>query len=219
MTGPETERWESVRVDDAKRRPAIYRACLCVWALVLLSVNACNRSGNTDPGAVAQWSPGTTIPGQAPEGPRSPDPKFDYDSTAGCSDLIVYRTNKERSEVLVVLAEADSLGIKVGVNTFDLTTSRLDLSVAVRVYPRPQKHIQLCTDFLDPESDEPFIWLAVEGKLTVEQFPPDPKPGEMSKTYRVKVTLENAVFRGPPGRTAKCPHTITLDATVGWYPG
>ena len=196
----------------------MYRARLCMLAVLLVPVSACNRSGNSGPGTIAQWPPGTSAPVPAPS-PSSPDPKFDYDTTNGCADIIVYRVNKERSEVLVVQADVDKIGAKVGVSTFSLPTALLGLSVRVKMYPRPQKHIHLCTDFFDPDSDYPDEWTATEGKLTIERFRPDSKPEGMSQTYRAKVTLEDAVFRGPTGRTVKCPHTITLDTTVGWYPG
>src|SRR5262245_32846849 len=166
----------------------MYRARLSALTLALLSVSACDRSGNAGPGTIAQWPTGTTTSDTS----SGPEPKFDYDSTNGCSDFIVYQTNKDRSEALVVIADDDKLGIKDGVTNLDLATARLDLSVKVRVYPRPQKHIHLCTDFLDPDSDEPIVWEAAEGKLTVERFPPDRKPEGKPKTYRVRLTLVDA---------------------------
>jgi hypothetical protein len=180
------------------------RTRICILALPLLGISACNWGGATNVNDT---------------GPVIPEPTFSYDSTGGCSDLILYRTNKEQSEALVVTADTDKLGLKVGVTAVDLAATPNGLDVVVRVYYRPQKHLHLCTDFLDPNSDTPGVWTAIGGKLTIERFPADPKPEGMSQTYRAKATIENAEFRGPTGYSVKCPHTITLDATVGWYPG
>jgi hypothetical protein len=167
---------------------------------------------------VALLAVGCTPAGSTgPTGGRGP--AFDYaEGGGGCADLQLFGPNKDQSEVLVVSADADRLGIKEGVKTFDLAKATDGLTVTVNVYPRPQKQLHICQDFTDPSSDEPVVWAAVRGTLTVERFPRDKAEGA-NRTYRARAKLENAEFRGPGGRTAACPHPVTLEATVGWYPG
>ncbi|HKA07503.1 MAG TPA: hypothetical protein VKD71_09615 [Gemmataceae bacterium] len=169
---------------------------------VLFLAMACNRPGETGSGS-----------------PLGAMPTFEYESTGGCSNFIVYTTNKGPTEVLVVSADVDRLGIKQGRTTLDIESAPKDLSVTIQLYPRPQKHLHLCTDFTDPESDKSVVWTAVGGKIIIEKFAPDPRPEGTMPTFRVKVTVEDAVFHDVLGRSAKCPHAIVLDSTVGWVPG
>jgi hypothetical protein len=165
---------------------------------------SCTRTGSTGPG------------GEPAAGGRVPT--FDYAGEgSGCADIHLFITNKDKSEVLAVWADADQLGIKEGVTTFNLAKSSEHLSVAVNLYPRSQKHLHFCQDFTDPESDKPVVWVAVKGTLTVERLPRDKAEGG-NRTYRARAKVENAEFREPGGRTAACPHSLTLEATVGWYP-
>jgi hypothetical protein len=175
------------------------------WAFLLLApmgLIGCDRDGGTVP---------------SPTGGAVPT--FEYTATSGCSDIIVYQTNHGPTETFVVSADSDQLGIKPGRSSFELASAPKDLSVTIRVYPRPQRHLHLCTDFTDPESDKPFVWTAVSGRVTIERFPPDPSPEGMSRTFRVKVTVEDAELTDMMGRRVKCPRPIILDTTVGWVPG
>jgi hypothetical protein len=175
---------------------------LAAIVLVPILALACNRNSETGAGP-----------------PLGAMPTFEYGSTGGCSDFIVYTTNNGPTEVLVVSADVDRLGIKQGQTTFDLESAPKDLSVTIQLYPRPQKHLHLCTDFTDPESDKPVVWTAIRGKVTIERFAPDRRPEGAMSTFRVKVTVEDAVFQDLLGRSAKCPHQVVLDSTVGWVPG
>jgi hypothetical protein len=182
-------------------------ARLCILALgLLLLATGCDRSGG----------------GSGPIGPTpfGPGPTFDYPAGgSGCSDIHLYLANRDQSEVLIVWADAERLGIKEGLNTFDLATASKDLSVTVNVYPRPQKHLRLCQDFTDPESDEPVVWTGVRGKVTVERFPNDRDAEGRQHTYQARATIEGVEFRDPAGRAVQCPTAITIEATVGWVPG
>jgi hypothetical protein len=165
----------------------------------------CTRTGPTGPSG-----------GPAAGGPAL---AFDYvEGGGGCADFQLFGPNKEKSEVLVVRVDAERLEIREGIKNFDLAKAPDGLTATVNVYPRAQKHLHICQDFTDPESDEPVVWTAVRGTLTVERFPRDKAEGG-NRTYRARVKLENAEFREPGGRTAACPHSLTLEATVGWYPG
>jgi hypothetical protein len=176
-----------------------------VLLLVPLLAAGCTRTGSTGPG------------GEPAAGGRAPT--FDYAGEgSGCADIHLFITNKDKSEVLAVWADANQLRIKEGVTSFDLVKSSEHLAVTANVYPRAQKHLHFCQDFTDPSSDEPVVWTAVRGTLTVERFPRDKAEGG-NRTYRARVKLEDAGFREPGGRTAACPHPVTLEATVGWYPG
>src|SRR5262245_22433029 len=192
------------KLNSSTRRPLMNRTWPCILALPLITISACNWGG------AANDTGGDAV---------IPEPSFAYDATGGCSDLILYQTNTGQTEALVVTADTDMLGLKVGVTAFDLAAAPKDLDVAVRVFYRSQKHLNLCTDFLDPNSDTPGVWTAIAGKLTIERSSADPKSEGKSRTYRARATIENAEFRGPTGYSVKCPHTVTLDATVGWYPG
>src|SRR5262249_5575964 len=130
------------------------RPCLLALGLLFLAT-ACDRFGNG----------GSGPPGPAPFGPG---PTFDFPPGGnGCSDIHLYLPNRDQSEVLDIWANSEKLGIKVGLNTFDLATASRDLSVKVNLYPKPQKHLRQCQDFTDPESDEPVVWTGVRGKVTV----------------------------------------------------
>ena len=147
-------------------------------------------------------------------------PKFEYElSTGGCARFTVYRSNKENTEVLVVHGDLDKLGIREGVKELDVSSAPKGPSVTVDMYPRPQKHLHLCTDFTHPDSDTPTTWTAIRGKVRIERFPPEKKEGFGPHTFRVKVTVSDAVFRDADGREAKCPKPIVLDAVVGWFAG
>jgi hypothetical protein len=151
--------------------------------------------------------------------PAGAAPTFEYQSsTSGCARFTVYRTNINRTEVFVVHSDLEKLGIQEGVKEFDLSSAPEHLSVTVDTYPKPQKHLLLCTDFTDPDSDSPFTWTAVRGTVRIERFPPEKKDGA-APTFRVKVAVTDAEFRDPLGRSAKCPHTIVLDSPVGWFAG
>jgi hypothetical protein len=163
------------------------------------------------------------IAGCSPSGESGPPPgaapTFEYElSTAGCARFTVYRTNTNQTEVFVVQGDLDKLGIPEGVKDFDLASAPAELSVTVDMYPKPQKHLHLCTDIWDADSDKPFTWTAVRGKVRIERFPPEKNDGPMP-TFRVKVTVTDAEFRDPLGHSAKCPHTIVLDSPVGWFAG
>jgi hypothetical protein len=179
--------------------------------LVALLAAGCTPAGFTGPAGGPAPAGGPVSGGRAPV--------FDYaEGGGGCADLQLFSPNQDKSEVLVVWADADRLGIQEGVTTFDLSKASEHLTVTVNVYRRPQKHLHTCQDFTDPESDEPVVWTAVRGTLTVERFPRDKAEGG-NRIYRARVKLENAEFREPGGRTAVCPHPVTMEATVGWYPG
>jgi len=169
-------------------------------------------------GIVGCDRPGKTGAGPQPTGQTGgAGPSFVYDDGGGCMYLFLFRNNKELSEALVV--SADATGIKEGVNTFDLVAPPKNLSVQVNLYPRPQRRLRLCAA-VPPEEweDEPVVWKAISGRLTIERFPLDPQPKGQARTFRAKATIEGAVFRAPDGREAKTPHTLVLDGTVGWNP-
>jgi hypothetical protein len=166
--------------------------------------------------AIAGCGPTSESGGGSPPGAA---PTFVYEpSTAGCARFTVYRSNANQSEVFVVHGDLEKLGIEEGVKEFDMATAPTELSVTVDMYSRPQKHLRLCTDFTDPESDKPVTWTADRGKVRIERFPPKQKDRPLP-TFRVKVTVTDAEFRDPLGRSAKCPHTIVLDSPVGWFAG
>lgn len=111
-------------------------------------------------------------------GPPSggPAPAFDYaEGSSGCGQCVVFRPNATKTEAIVIHVDADKIGLKEGVMTFDLATPRDGVSVTVEVYPRPQKTLHHCQDFTDRDADPPVVWTAVGGKLTVERLPPEKK--------------------------------------------
>ena len=171
-------------------------------ALLLLPTLGCDRTG--DPG---------TIP------PNVRVPQFEYQETSGCGRCTVYQTNSDKSEVFVVFANLDALLQKEGVAELNLEIHTKTISVSVNGYPRPQKHLHLCTDFTDPSSDPPEIWTGIRGKVWIERFPPEKGAEGPMPTFRVKVSVTEAEFRSAGGYVVKCPHEVVLDTTVGWTPG
>lgn len=195
-------------------RPASLRALLLISPFL---TTACDRPGDTGRTPPPGAAPSNSNVGAGPS--REGVPTFEYGGTGGCSHFLMYRADADRTEVFVVSAEMDRLGIKPGTTTFDLAKAPKELSVTVEMFPRPQRHLHLCTDYLDPESDKPVIWAAVRGKMTVERFPADPRPEGGIPTFRVKVTVERSAFQDPFGHKVECPRAIVLDSTVGWVPG
>jgi hypothetical protein len=149
-----------------------------------------------------------------------PQPTFQYKGSGGCGDVTVYASNHDGTELLVVWADKEKLGVGALPKTFDLATMpEQALSVSVDIYPRKPKNFPYCTDIYDPENENRVRWTARSGKVTITAAKPDAGAANPNRTYRAKVQLENADFEDEHGNRVICPQTITIEATVGWLPG
>jgi hypothetical protein len=185
--------------------PQSRSATLFAVAIVLtLLSNACDRR---------------TVVGPGPLPSNIRPPTFDYQKTDGCGRFTVYRTNADQSEAFIVHADLDALAKDQLDRDLDLAVHLKTITVTVDMFPRPQKHLHLCTDFTHPDSDPPTTWTAFRGKVRIERFAPEKKKEVGPSTFRVKVTVTDAEFRSPEGHEGKCPHPIVLDAVVGWFAG
>src|SRR5262249_60330020 len=109
--------------------------------------------------AMASKRPGETGPGS----PLGAMPTFEYESTGGCLNFLVYTTNKGPTEVLAVSADVDRLGIKQGRTTLYIDSAPKDLSVTIQLNPRAQKHLQLCPAFTHAQPEQSDVRTAVGG--------------------------------------------------------
>ena len=149
-----------------------------------------------------------------------PQPSFQYEDSDGCRDINIYASNHDGTELLVVWADKEKLGVGALPKTFDLAaTPEQVLSVSVDIYPQKPKHFPYCTDIYDPENENRVRWTARSGKVTITAAKPDAGAANSNRTYRAKVELENAAFDDEHGNRVICPKTITIEATVGWLPG
>lgn len=152
---------------------------------------------------------------------------FQYVKAGGCAHILVYGWNTNYTEVIVVTADRDKLGLKEGTTTLSLVDVRPGLEVKVEQYPRPVRDPDYCTDFRAHDDPQPIATLrAHAGTLTITLG----KPGEVDASpglrglaqpfmYHATVTLRDLVFKKPDGTVLSIPAPITLKAIVGFFYG
>jgi hypothetical protein len=142
-------------------------------------------------------------------------PSFAYQEQSGCGDLVTTAWNRSLTEVLAVHADRSRLDIRPNTTTvFDLGQRRDGLRVEIHVYAS-DKHNWPCSDVLTIGAEEPRIWRAAKGHLSLTV-------GETSAEswrYLVNVELTHASFAAPDGREVQMPRTIRFTTTAGTGPG
>jgi hypothetical protein len=155
--------------------------------------------------------------------------RFAYVASDGCGNIELYGWSEDRTEVIVIRANREKLGLHVGANTVSIVSDQPDLEVVVDIYARTQDrlHDYYCNDVRLPEDESPIDKVrAISGTLLItlgERGKADPeqrkREGKPPFAYEATVTLREVVFRRPDGRSVS-PHTpITLKALVGFVYG
>jgi len=151
-------------------------------------------------------------------------PQLKYVGAGGCSNIVVYGWTQDHKEALIVRADREQLGLRVGANTVTVKADRKGLDVAVELYENPQPHLPeyYCNDVRLPEWERPStrltavsgslrITLGAPGAVTVEGKPPG--------VYEATVTLHGVTFQRPDGTRVPPGPPITLKAIVGYVLG
>ncbi len=139
-------------------------------------------------------------------------PNFVYDSSRGCWDIEIYSTNLAQTEALSVIVslDRDRLPTKAKPLVVNLARPPKDTEVVVKVYGT-SKHHWPCTHSFSWGAEEPTIWVATRGSLTITAEPPAANQPE----YPVIVRVTNAEFTGPGGLTVRPPGVLEIKTLAG----
>jgi hypothetical protein len=121
-----------------------------------------------------------------------------------------------RTEVITVRADKDTLQLSTVPRTFDVSAQTNGLSIVAHVYERPTRSWRFCrdTDVILPTPPE-GTWRAIRGTATIELSRPGVQP-KMPFAYRATIRLVGAEFVNSAGVHVKQTEPITLTAIVGW---
>jgi hypothetical protein len=189
------------------------RPVLLVAAALL--VNACSGSSATiDPPSGTSSSSGGTGTGTAPTAP--PESAF-RGTTGGCGNVIVYRANGDGTQLLVVKADKDKLGLEpLATQTFDLARAPDGLDVGVEVFAKAPPEPPYCTD-VGFTGAAPTRWTAEGGTISISLAP---EGSATAGPYRATVRLKDVRLVGPErGVAVSIPSAEIANVLVGWLAG
>jgi hypothetical protein len=155
--------------------------------------------------------------------------QFAYIKSNGCANIVLYGWSEDLTEVIVVRADRDKLGLRVGENTVNIAPDRPGLEVVVDIYARTQPRLEgyYCNDIRLPDDEPPRDKVrAISGTLLITLGEPGKADPEQRKReanprfgYEATVTLRGVVFQRPDGTTVSPQTPITLKASVGFVYG
>ena len=143
-------------------------------------------------------------------------PEMAYIDADGCGKFDVYGWTADRAEALVVRADVSALGLSTQPATIDLARETVNVSVAAHVFARPQKRFNFCSDvrIVETPSNEPEVWKAVAGTITVELSPPGIR-ARAPHLQRVTLTLKDVVLQNEVGTRVHVSRPVRISAIVG----
>lgn len=148
--------------------------------------------------------------------PDSSIPSLDFPGKgSGCGNVILYKVSSSGTDVLVVEARKDLLGLSTTMGTFDILKHKGSLDIRLDVYDQQVPMHRYCNDVLVP-GPEPVVWTAIDGKATIVL---SRDSAAFNESYTATVVLTDVTFVGPLDQTLFLKETTFKEIVVGWLPG
>lgn len=168
---------------------------LLYWSMLLLLYSGCNKEN------------------------IKPDLNFTNDSY-GCSSFIVYKTDKNKDDVIAVIGNRDALNLSKTEQTFDLkNVNQSNLKVEIKRF-KGDASKYYCNDVASEAGDIISTWTGKSGtvKITIVQdsiaFNPQGKP-----EYKITIKIENVNFENGNEKEVTIDNLEFKEVYVGWLPG
>jgi hypothetical protein len=155
-----------------------------------------------------------TSPFQSP--PNSEEYTF-LDNADGCGSFFVYKTD-ETTVGLSVSGQRDELGLTSSAQTFDIATNQ-NVQAVFTEFSNGIIPDYYCSDIAWVNTDPYTVFTAISGDVTVQVLEDNIVVNPWGVEYRIKVSIENAVFEDENGHQRTIENETYEDVYVGWFPG
>ena len=136
----------------------------------------------------------------------------------GCGDIFVYRATKDKTKVISVRADKDTLKLSAKPQTFDIESNSY-LEVYIDDFGKSEYtgYRGYCVDLIIVGRPEPVRTKVVKGKVTI-YFSKNPKSSD-TDFPRVTVDLENISIQNSNSNLTSIRKIEIKDVKVGWLLG
>jgi hypothetical protein len=143
-------------------------------------------------------------------------PEMAYIDADGCGNFDIYGWTADRAEAVVVRVDVSALGLTTQPATIDLARETVNVSVSAHVFAKPQNQFYFCSDvrIVETPPNEPEVWKAVAGTITVELSAPGIR-ARAPQRQRVTLILKDVVLQNDVGTRVHVSRPVRLTGIVG----